>query len=79
MPMDILSHGDMNSWKTEGHLGYRGDRAWPKKRATVIEMADLKALFIKIDCSFIQVQTWTYNFIHRSFAFPDASGGKPWN
>ena len=47
--MDILSRGEINSWKTEGHLGYRGDRAWPNKRTSVIETADLKALFIKID------------------------------
>jgi hypothetical protein len=32
---------------------YRGDYVWPSKRAVVIEMADLKALFIKINCSFI--------------------------
>ena len=47
--MDILSHGEINSWKTKGHLGYRGDRAWPNKRATVTKMVDSKALFIKID------------------------------
>ena len=47
--MDILGHGEINPWKMEGHLRYQGDRAWPNKRTVVIETADLKSLFIKID------------------------------
>ena len=35
-------------WKMKGRLRYRGDHAWPNEGATVIEVADLKVLFIKV-------------------------------
>ena len=39
----------------EGHLEYRGSHVWSNEKAAVVEVADLKVLFIKIIYSFIQI------------------------
>ena len=55
--MDLLSRENkFDLWKTEGHLEYRGSHAWPNKGRAVAEAADVKISFIKIICSFIQIQ-----------------------
>jgi hypothetical protein len=43
--MDFLSHkkNKLDLWKTEGHLGYQGSRAWPNEGTTVTGATDLKS------------------------------------
>ena len=40
----------------EGHLKYRGSHTWPNKGGVVAEAANVKVSFIKIICSFMQIQ-----------------------